>query len=238
MKTVRQGRERYAISYERTYFVTEQTLFKYDGTDTIQISQFCSGSFVLTKNSTTSVGMVVPVEWISRSLQCSGFRRRYQRHFFKVLSKYQYAASARVRRVAYHNSYGMRYHYKPYAPRLVANTHVRTQRIFLHELSLRRPAGSHPPFPPRTMLSTMRSCARNTMLRAVPARFMSTSFDAEFGSKLFSGNVADKFKVVNCVFCVRVCGGAVLYLKKHGESVELLSTPDWTTKKADKGQFI
>jgi len=66
------------------------------------------------------------------------------------------------------------------------------------------------------MLSTMRSCARNTMLRAVPARFMSTSFDAEFGSKLFSGNVADK------------------YLKKHGESVELLSTPDWTTKKADK----
>jgi hypothetical protein len=26
------------------------------------------------------------------------------------------------------------------------------------------------------------------------------------------------------------------YLQKYGESVELLATPDWTTKKADKGK--
>jgi len=49
-----------------------------------------------------------------------------------------------------------------------------------------------------------------------PARMMSTSFDAEFGSKVFSGAVADK------------------YLKQQGESAALLEDHTWTTTKADK----
>eukprot|EP00287_Rhodomonas_sp_CCMP768_P002260 CAMPEP_0196735238 /NCGR_PEP_ID=MMETSP1091-20130531/13742_1 /TAXON_ID=302021 /ORGANISM="Rhodomonas sp., Strain CCMP768" /LENGTH=720 /DNA_ID=CAMNT_0042078859 /DNA_START=32 /DNA_END=2191 /DNA_ORIENTATION=+ len=61
-----------------------------------------------------------------------------------------------------------------------------------------------------------RQILRSPALRAIPVRCMSVGLDAEFGSKLFTGAVADK------------------YLKKHGESAELLANSEWTSKKADK----
>jgi len=66
------------------------------------------------------------------------------------------------------------------------------------------------------LVSIRHSVMRAPALRVPPARFFSIAYDAEFGSKLFTGAVADK------------------YLKKHGETAELLSDADWTTKKADK----
>ena len=63
-----------------------------------------------------------------------------------------------------------------------------------------------------------RHAARNaSALARGPARMMSThTFDAEFGSKVFTGAVADK------------------YLKAQGESAAILEDHTWTQTKADK----